>query len=341
MRAAAISPRDDSIERSTQRLITQFKRQRPLRGGSLIVTIFGDSIAPRGGEVSLGSLIRLAAPFGLTERLVRTSVGRLAKEGWLESQRRGRLSYYRLSATGRTRFAEATLRIYGEAPQRWSGEWTLLLMGAGLGRRRDSVRAEMMWLGFGQLLPGLLAHPTHDLEDTRARLAELGVLDEVTLMGATVVDPRQQFALIATGWDLDELARRYRRFVASFAPVAAALATGGTLSAQTGFILRTLLIHEYRKIHLRDPLLPQSLLPADWIGNVTYELCRSLYARVFAPAEVFLSQQAQTARGPLPPTARETLSRFGGLEGQAEGVAGQGAGVSRKKRLAVRDSSNE
>ncbi len=81
-------------------LIRHFRRQRPLRGGSLIISIFGDSIAPRGGSISLASLIALARPFGLTERLVRTSVARLAKDGWLEAERRGRLSFYRLAKPG-------------------------------------------------------------------------------------------------------------------------------------------------------------------------------------------------------------------------------------------------
>ena len=38
-------------------LVERFRRQRPLRAGSLIVTIFGDSIMPRGGAIALGSLI--------------------------------------------------------------------------------------------------------------------------------------------------------------------------------------------------------------------------------------------------------------------------------------------
>ena len=71
-------------------LVARFRRQRPLRGGSLIVTIFGDSIAPRGGAIALGSLIRLCEPFGLTDRLVRTSVGRLSAEHWLVGTRQGR-----------------------------------------------------------------------------------------------------------------------------------------------------------------------------------------------------------------------------------------------------------
>src|SRR6202789_2440644 len=92
-------------------LVARFRRQRPLRGGSLIVTLFGDSIMPRGGAVTLGSLIALAGPFGLNERLVRTATARLAKDGWLTGHRTGKLSEYHLSPDGRERFAEATKRI--------------------------------------------------------------------------------------------------------------------------------------------------------------------------------------------------------------------------------------
>src|SRR5947208_12811741 len=102
-------------------VLRNFRAQRPLRGGSLLVTLFGDSIAPRGGAVTLGSLIRLAAPFGLTERLVRTSVARLAREGWLAAQRNGRRAEYRLSSTGIARFEQATARIYGPIPHSWDG----------------------------------------------------------------------------------------------------------------------------------------------------------------------------------------------------------------------------
>src|SRR5258708_28904997 len=112
-------------------LLRNFRAQRPLRGGSLLITVFGDSIAPRGGAVTLGSLIRLAAPFGLTERLVRTSVARLARDGWLAAKRSGRRSEYRLTRTRAARFADATRRIYGESPSVWDGKWTLVVLPAG------------------------------------------------------------------------------------------------------------------------------------------------------------------------------------------------------------------
>ena len=168
-------------------LLGRFRRQRPLRSGSLLVTILGDSIAPRGGVVTLGSLIRLAAPFGLPERLVRTSVARLAQDGWLAARRSGRNSEYRLTEPGRRRFAAATRKIYGERPHSWDGRWTLLVLPslpAASGNGRERLREELRWLGFGQVGAGVLAHPSLGFAELRARLTESGIKPEGVLMRA-------------------------------------------------------------------------------------------------------------------------------------------------------------
>jgi phenylacetic acid degradation operon negative regulatory protein len=123
--------------------------------------------------------------------------------------------------------------------------------------------------------------------------------------------------LIKAGWDLAELARSYRRFVDIFTPVRASLETKSARPAETAFVIRTLLIHEYRKIHLRDPLLPHSLLPADWIGTQAYELCRGLYRAVFFAADQYVSAAAETLSGKLDRPSRQTYRRFGGLEDES------------------------
>ena len=109
-----------------------------------------------------------------------------------------------------------------------------------------------------------------------------------------------------------ELARRYRAFIAMFEPVDAVL-TNDAAPPDLAFQIRTLLVHEYRKIHLRDPLLPTSLLPKDWIGTRAYALCARLYAKVFSRAEFHLAENASTLTGPLPPPLDSTFERFGGL----------------------------
>src|SRR5262249_56362897 len=119
-------------------------------------------------------------------------------------------------------------------------------------------------------------------------------------------------ALVAAGWDLGDLARRYRRFVDSFAAAENALHSraSGVLAPEAAFVIRTLLIHDYRKIHLKDPLLPPALLPNDWVGSSAYELCARLYANVFAAAEEFLTGTASTLQEALPPAVPSAYHRL-------------------------------
>ena len=303
----------EPLDRAVGALLSRFRRQRPLRSGSLLITILGDAIAPRGGAVTLGSLITLAHPFGLTERLVRTSVGRLAKDGWLSARRSGRQSEYTLTAHGRKRFAEATQRIYSEAPRDWNRHWTLLLLSAASTERRARIREEMSWLGFGQPTAGVLAHPSRSVADARRQLKEMGMENDAIILQAASGGREQDRRLISTGWDLAELARGYRRFVKGFAPVRAIVHTGVQPAPERAFVIRTLLIHEYRKIHLRDPLLPHDLLPDDWIGAAAFALCQESYRGVFAGSEEFLSANAARLTAGLPALVPEALRRFGGL----------------------------
>lgn len=304
----------------THALVARFRRQRPLRGGSLLVTILGDAIAPRGGTIALGSLIKLAEPFGLTDRLVRTSIGRLANEQWVSFERSGRASFYSLTPQGRARFAEATQRIYGAPPQEWDDVWTMVIVPLALKRVRDELRDELLWLGFGQITPGVFAHPTHEEAAIRSRLEELGASGQLIIMQGSIHTAAASANLVAMGWDLDDLGRRYRKFIEMFSPVAAALDAAGNapLVGDIAFILRTLLLHEYRRIHLRDPMLPAALLPTDWAGTDAQRLCRDLYAKVFAASEQYLSATVQTQAGSLPPPVVEIFQRFGGLPQSAQ-----------------------
>ncbi len=297
------------LTKPVETLLRRFHGQRPLRGGSLLMTIFGDGIAPRGGAVTLGSLIDLARPFGLAERLVRTAVARLAAEGWLAATRHGRRSEYRLTESGGKLFAQATRRIYGVGPSSWNGQWTLAVLPPS-GKRRNA-QEELRWLGFGLLGPGVYAHPACTLEEARGWLAAVGCADRCWLFKSATQALAADRRLAAEGWDLADIARRYRRFRDTFAPVQAALSRSSqALPPQAAFVVRTLLVHEYRKIHLQDPLLPPPLLPPDWVGTEAYELTAGLYSAVLAASERFLAETAHTVAGALPPADAAAQARF-------------------------------
>lgn len=297
----------------THTLVTRFGKQRPLRAGSLLVTMLGDAIAPRGGVIALASLIELGALFGLPERLVRTSIGRLAKEDWVAAQRSGRVSHYSLTASGKVRFAQATQRIYAAAPDSWNGQWTLILIPANLKKSRDGLREELRWLGFGELNPGVFLHPSYDAASMRAQLGDIDPDGKLIVLERAAAAQTSDAELAALGWDFDELKRRYGRFIKTFAPLNEMSSASSEIDGEAAFTLRTLLLHEYRKIHLRDPLLPASLLPRNWAGTDAHALCRSLYSKVFAASERYLSVTVQTPDGSLPAPAQEVFTRFGGL----------------------------
>src|SRR3954467_12131845 len=97
-------PAPGKADPQVARWIRRTLRDDPPRARSLIVTVWGDALAPHGGEVWLAGLIRLLEPLGINERLTRTSIFRLARDGWLIAEARGRQSRYRLTPEGRSRF---------------------------------------------------------------------------------------------------------------------------------------------------------------------------------------------------------------------------------------------
>jgi phenylacetic acid degradation operon negative regulatory protein len=310
-------------DRAALNLVREFRSRPTLRAGSLITTVFGDSVAPRGGVIWLGSLIRALAPFGISERLVRTSVHRLARDGWLESEQVGRRSFYRLSEPGRERFLQATHRIYGDPVRRWDGEWCLVLLAGVDAAVREQVRKEIGWLGFAAMSPNVLAHPAPELADLELSMRRLGVADDVVVMrGRAEKSDAALRRLAQSGWNLDDIDARYARFVGRFRPVLKSVEKARRVPPESAFVLRTLLIQYYRRILLRDPHLPVGLLPPDWHGTAAYQLCRNIYRGVYSPAEIHLDEVMENADGPLPPASRSAQARFGGLGDVAMRAAG-------------------
>ena len=258
----------------------------------------------------------MMADFGINERLVRTSVFRLSKDGLLDVRQVGRRSFYGLTSQGARMFEQATQRIYGEPQRNWSGSWCIILLAALPTEAREIVRKELGWLGFGAIGGSVLAHPSPDLAGLKEVCRRLRVADDIVVLQSTCEDDAQDQALRSLAqksWNLHDIDQRYAGFVRRFRPVYAAVRKARTLDSRLAFQIRTLLIQEYRKILLRDPLLPAGLLPSGWHGNAAYALCRNLYLAVYADADRLLSDCMETAEGPLPPPSASFYGRFSGL----------------------------
>src|SRR3954465_5681736 len=134
------------------RIIQQLKRE-PSRTGSIVITMFGDAIVPRGGSVWLGTLLKFFEQLDIDASVVRTAMSRLTADGWFERNKVGRNSFYRLMQSGRQTFDIATKHIYGPPASDWTGRFELLLIGND--DLRDAAREALKNAGFGSPLRGV------------------------------------------------------------------------------------------------------------------------------------------------------------------------------------------
>src|SRR5256885_15155966 len=97
----------------------------------------------------------------------------------------------------------------------------------------------------------------------------------------------------------------------AFEPWRARIGRRARLSDSEAFTARILLIHYYRRVVLRDPLLPTSLLPPDWPGRAARQLCGEIYRGLLPASERWLDRNGSNEAGPLPNAGEELACRFG------------------------------
>jgi phenylacetic acid degradation operon negative regulatory protein len=284
------------------------------------VTVWGDALAPHGGAVWLSGLIRLMAPFGMNERLVRTSVFRLVRDGWLVSESRGRRSRYRLTPEGERRFAQAHHRIYEPRAAQWDGDWEIAVAppDSTTASSRAQLREELGWEGFGMLAPSVYVRPLHGDSALPRIVSAAGLASSVKALRARD-DPSlggvSLAASVQSAWNIESIAGDYRRFLARFDRVIEAFRSRDVQMGDPAqcFIIRTLLIHAFRRVLLRDPQLPSTLLPVDWPGTAAFALCRNFYRLTHKRAEMHLNAMLSPDGDTLPSAAPDFYRRFGGL----------------------------
>jgi phenylacetic acid degradation operon negative regulatory protein len=303
---------------TTTAWIAHFLATDPPRSKSLVMTIFGDAIAPHGARLWLGSLIELVAPMGATDRLVRTSVFRLAQEGWLVANREGRRSSYALLPEARPRFERANRRIYAPPGLDWDGRWTLVMAPNGSidTSLRTTVRKELEWEGYAMLAPGLLAHPLADpapLAEILERVKGTGKVFVCSAAELPASGSRPLGELVREGWDLRGVVAGYLRFIDEFTPLLAVLREEAGLAPEAAFVVRSLLIHAYRRVQLHDPMLPLDLLPQPWPGSEAYALAQAIYRLTWKGAEAHLMDVLRREDADAPEADAGFYDRFGGL----------------------------
>ena len=292
-------------EAALDRLIARLHERGRPRVWSLVITIFGDAVVPRGGRVALQTLQDIMGRLRIEAGALRTAMSRLAADHWVIRERDGRNSFYRLAEEGRHAFDLATRRIYAAGPPAWDGAWTVAIAAQASDGDLPQKMEEAGFLrveGRVYLRPGDISAAAAGSGDAAA-IAAGELAGMLVIHGSSAEHPEAMRML----WPSEEVIAAYGAFIEAYRPLRNGLKRSGAFRPLDAVAARTLLLHDWRRIVLRDPGLPPALLPKDWPGEEARSLARDIYGRLAGPSEAWL-----TGAG-LPPLSRpdEFAGRFG------------------------------
>jgi len=242
-----------------------------LRPQSAMLTLYGDYVLYRDGEIGIGSLVILLGNFGLSEQAIRSAVSRMCRSGLLKAKRINRKSYYSLTSEGHSLLTEGAQRIFQRKKSHWDGNWNIVTYSIPetMRQARDRLRLELGWMGYGALGEATWISPYDRSREVKNLLQKLNIEEYVNIFSAQhqgSTDPRN---IVSRCWDLGKIHQKYADFLAEYRPKLEEhlkrLQAGETIKPSECFVARFNLIHEYRKLPFFDPDLPLELLPENWL----------------------------------------------------------------------------
>ncbi len=272
----------------------------------MIISFFGDAIVPRGGCVSARTVQTVMQRLAVDAGAVRTALSRLATDGWVVRHKEGRFSFYHLSDTGYEPFKQAALRIYAPPSSMIDIEsnadersWRAVFVDP---NSDLDITALASQLPATVMTPNCLLFEDPDQPTLDCLHSKLAQGDCLTLSGRLSEVPDW---LKANNADA-ELARQYRRLISDFSP----FEHSGTMSPLDALAARCLLIHEWRRVLLRSPVVDPRFVPDDWPMSQCHELVARLYWQVSPAAERWLEQNAARANDCDTLPRESTAERF-------------------------------
>jgi phenylacetic acid degradation operon negative regulatory protein len=247
----------------------------------LLFTLLGELVLNGDGTAWTSAVLAAFARLGVEEKATRQALMRTAAAGWLDAEKSGRRTRWRLTGSARRLLTDGAERIYsftGPA-EGWDGRW--LLVQARIPesdrRARHVLRTRLSWAGFGSLGAGLWIspHPAREAEATGV-LREAGVAQDAHVFVATRSGLADVRVMVAAAWDLGAIEDQYEQFIEEFRTAA----PDDVLARQIG------LVHAWRRFPSVDPVLPAELLPARWSGLAAARLFADRHQRWSADARL-------------------------------------------------------
>jgi phenylacetic acid degradation operon negative regulatory protein len=270
------------------------------RFSTVIYTLFGAFIVPRGGKVHVASLIDLVFPLGFSPNAIRLGLSRMARQGVFDIKKSGRRSYYSLNVKGMKWMEQGRVRAFEVKRRKWDGRWRLVVYNFPETMRdlRDKLRCKLQSLGYANVSASFWISP-YDLQAELSRyMEEKSMLDYVETFTADYTGKRRDKELAATVWRIDDLTRQYRIFMRKYEKLISAYNRSAKserpMDLADCFARRFCMTAEYVALRLADPMLPSELLPENWAGiqaeGIYDDLLRLLKPRADAFVDSVLSE---------------------------------------------------
>ncbi|MFP7674814.1 PaaX family transcriptional regulator C-terminal domain-containing protein [Marivita sp. S0852] len=239
-----------------QTVVERLTRDQTPRVWSLLISVFGDLAQDQGARIS-GSLLRhITEQIGIKPEAMRVAIHRLRKDGWIDSERHGRTSVYFLTKWGRAQSASASPRIY-TTEQAAEQAWFVM---SNPGQPAQTTDTTGVWISSNVLV-------TSDLPDISQVF--------VAPLKAETALPHWMTGKIC---DLS-LIRMSGDFASALRDISPYLDASSTFSTLEITVMRVLLVHSWRRIVLKAPVLPDHIFPESWQGTYCRNTATALLAR--------------------------------------------------------------
>lgn len=239
----------------------------------IVMVLLGDYIRQRGGAIWLTDMLHLLDLLDVGERTARSTITRMAQEGWFDIQKEGRRSRYVITTHGLSILQSGDVRLAEEPLLGWDKTWHMVAYSLPEEKRklRNDLRKQLAWLGFGQLGPGLWISPHNRRVELNRILFDWQIQAHVNLFSSVYWGPLTNSQLVQHCWDLLELEPAYHQFLRCheaeyerFKPES--LKPMSDPSPEACFQRRFWLTADFFPLLQQDPNLPTELLPENWVG---------------------------------------------------------------------------
>ncbi|KIN65670.1 PaaX domain protein [Sulfitobacter noctilucae] len=235
---------------------------------SLVISLFGDLAQEPGQAIDGPVLSTIMAGLDVKPEAARVALHRLRNDGWITSEKSGRIRRHSLTAQGRRESAAASPRIYADATLT-NGKWQIVL---------TEHAADLSQLGFTQITPRIFAGPRSAKAPAEAMILCAGAAPD--WLRAQIADQRQQSG--------------YADLLTALTALRGNLPSPTELPALHTAVLRCLVVHNWRRLVLRHPTLPAALIDPEGAPHRCHVAVADLLARYPRPSITEVEQSCAT-----------------------------------------------